>query len=492
MFKKTIKRLFISLITNPILIIAYWLFCYELSSLCKFGRMNRNTSILLACVVFFIFVIVFTTIRIVKKVKNEDEPEGLAYKRTWRYISIIAIVAITLVYGSNIYKSAINYNGKLSWVIDDLKNKRSVKFEHNNIYKDGVEGIFNDISKKYTLPKKLYISNGFNLNFDSDGTIISFDTFVYGKNDKDKEETYLIYYDKNKSKNIKVELNRIVNSDYNDDKLLEPLISTIKVISIKDTVSKWNENRYGIVYYGKRSWGFNTDGIVNVDEKGNKKLLTHADSEIIGYTVSVFVPGKENRYTPVRYNLKCNADWSRSTTPPKGKNEQSSLQKSKNNEREFYLSKEVGYRLDITGAALGSRFYSLSSTVDGGKTWRVINGDPFNGMSGGAAGITFIDDKLGFLCLSHSGGDYAELYRTEDGGKSYKKIAFPEHEVILDNGAKIKPFDFPGMPHNQDGTLNMLVGQGADGDYNGICKALYGSKDQGITWEFIKEVKKEN
>lgn len=492
MFKKTIKRLFISLVTNPILIIAYWLFCYELSLLCKFGRMNRNTSIILACVVFFMAVIVVTAIRIVKKIKNEEEPEGLAYKRTWRYISIITIVAITLVYGAKIYNSAINYNGKLSWVIDDLKNKRSVKFEHNNIYKDGVEGIFNDISEKYTLPKKLYISNGFKLNFDSDGTITSFETFVYGKNDKGKEKTYLIYYDKNKSKDIKVELNRIVNADYSEDKLLEPLISTVKVISIEDTVSKWNENRYGIVYYGKRSWGFNTDGIVNVDTDGNKKPLTNANSEIIGYTVSVFVPGKEQSYTPVRYNLKSNAEWSKSTTPPKGKNNENSSQKPKNNDQQFYLSKEVGYRLDITGAALGSRFYSLSSTVDGGKTWTVINTDPFNGMSGGAAGITFIDDKLGFLGLSHSGGSNADLYRTEDGGKSYKKIAIPEHEVILDNGAKIKPFDFPAMPYKQDGVLNILIGQGADGDYNGNCKALYQSKDGGIKWEFVKEVKKEN
>ena len=35
----------------------------------------------------------------------------------------------------------------------------------------------------------------------------------------------------------------------------------------------------------------------------------------------------------------------------------------------------------------------------------------------------------------------------------------------------------------------MLVGQGADGDYNGNSDALYESRDNGVTWEFIKEVK---
>lgn len=399
-------------------------------------------------------------------------------------ISFIIVVIITCVYGVRTYSS------KLSWFLDDIKNKRSVKFEHNNIYEDGVEGIFNDIGKKFDLPGKAYISNSFRLNFDQDGTITSFETFVYGKNDKDKQQAYLIYYDKKKSKNITVELNRNVNANYNDDKLLEPLISTVKAISIKDVVSKWNENKYGLVYYGKRDWGFNTEGIVNVDEKGNEKPASAA-SPIIGYTVSIFVPGKEEEYIPVRYNLKCDLDWSKSTTPPKGNdNERISNESNKDNE-EFYLSKEAFYRLEITDAAAGSRFYSLNGTMDGGDTWKVVNEDPFQGRGGVASGITFINDKIGFLGLSHSGGSNGELYRTEDGGVSYKKVDIPVYEVKLDSGEAMTPFDFPAMPSEKDGTLNMLVGQGADGDYNGGCSALYQSKDKGKTWEFIKEVKKD-
>ena len=40
--------------------------------------------------------------------------------------------------------------------------------------------------------------------------------------------------------------------------------------------------------------------------------------------------------------------------------------------------------------------------------------------------------------------------------------------------------------------FNMLVGQGADGDYNGDSSALYQSKDNGETWEFVEEVKRNN
>ena len=35
---------------------------------------------------------------------------------------------------------------------------------------------------------------------------------------------------------------------------------------------------------------------------------------------------------------------------------------------EFYLSDTVGYRLIISGTALGSRFYGLDITTDGGET----------------------------------------------------------------------------------------------------------------------------
>lgn len=51
----------------------------------------------------------------------------------------------------------------------------------------------------------------------------------------------------------------------------------------------------------------------------------------------------------------------------------------KNEKEQFFLSKEVGYKLNMTDKALGSAFYSLSKTSDEGKTWEVINPDPFNG-----------------------------------------------------------------------------------------------------------------
>ncbi|MDO7203602.1 hypothetical protein Q5M85_04605 [Paraclostridium bifermentans] len=62
-------------------------------------------------------------------------------------------MTITSFYGVKIYKSSVNYGGKLSWVIERLKSERKVKFENNNIYEDGVGGIFKDINKNISCQK---------------------------------------------------------------------------------------------------------------------------------------------------------------------------------------------------------------------------------------------------------------------------------------------------------------------------------------------------
>ncbi|MGL5352305.1 MAG: hypothetical protein ACRDA5_03150, partial [Clostridium sp.] len=431
-------KLFISMLLNPLLIFIYCISMYELYTLCKFGTMKNNIIFLALCVIFdFTWLIIF--IGRARKIKANqsqdyeyenhqciDEYTGdkLVYKTIWKYMAILILIVTTLFYGYKIYNTSIKYNGKLAWILEDFNNKRTVKLEHNNIFNDGVEGILTDINNKIKMPQELYISDSFELNFTKSGTITSFDTFVYGKDNKGKDKSFLISYDINKSNKIEIRQNGYVNANYNKDKLLTPLINTIKVIPFNDTINKWDEDEYSIVYYGKRSFGYNTDGIVYIDLDSKIKIPTDTTSEIIGYTVSLFVPEKESKYTPIRYNLvedleNIFKENSLDKNDVENNKEQSSEDINKtsgNKDDEFYLSNKIGYKLEINGAAAGSRFYSLYGTSDGGSTWDIVNGDPFSGSGGGASGITFINEKLGFLALSHSGGSYSDLYRTEDGG----------------------------------------------------------------------------
>ena len=105
--------------------------------------------------------------------------------------------------------------------------------------------------------------------------------------------------------------------------------------------------------------------------------------------------------------------------------------------------------------------------------------------------MTFINEKLGFLSLSKSGGEYGVLYKTQDGGNSYTKVEIPTRSISLINGKCYNPFVFPKIPYEENGVLYLTVGQGSMGDYNNGVFGLYESKDYGETWEFVREMNEE-
>ena len=489
--KEKLKRIIMEFITSPIILILYWISCYELADLCMYGRYNNNIYIFLICFVFLIFMIIFYIIRINK---NKERKLKFLSSKVWKCISLIIILTMTLFYGVKIYKSATNYGGKLAWVIKRVQSEKSVSFNKNNIYEYGVKGIFDDINKKYKLPEKLYISGELSTKFEKDGTITYFEAFIYGKDKNEKEKTYLIYYDKSKSKDIKLILNGVANSDYSNDELLDPLFETVELISIKDTVSNWNENEFGLLYKGKINWESYRDGIVLINKNGEEIPLNLLKGKLVGYPVSIYVPGKEE-ITPVRYNLLTDSYWFEYLNTDEEdlsneiQKEWSITEGNSSTKDEFYLYDGIKFKLNVEDKATGSFFYSLYKTNDSGNNWFVINENPFDGAVGEAYGIYFIDENIGFIGVSRNGGCEGELYRTEDGGKSFSKIEFEEKSVTLENGSSIMPFDYPGIPYEKYGKLYMNIEQGADGDYNGNSSLIYSSDDKGLTWKYIEEFK---
>ena len=145
-----------------------------------------------------------------------------------------------------------------------------------------------------------------------------------------------------------------------------------------------------------------------------------------------------------------------------------------------------------TNQAAGSRYYVLLLVQADGKTAEVVNSDPYLGMGGAAKWIHFLDDgKMGFSCLSYSGGAKGAFYRTADGGKTFQEISYPSAKIKLSDGTYYNPFVMPEKVWEEDGILYMEAGQGADGDYynqDGFCHGLYHSDDQGVTWSYDKEV----
>lgn len=461
---------------------------------------NFNTLIQRYSKIYLVLFLIFNIISLIRNIlklniirtnKNKECKLKLLSSKSWKCIFIISTLTIALFYGVKVYISSTDYGSKLVGVINKVQNEKSITFNKNNIYEYGVKGIFEDINKRYKLPEKLYISNDLNIKFEKDGTIIYFEAFIYGKDKNEKEKTYLIYYDKNKSKDIKLILNGIANSDYSNDKLLDPLFETDKLISIKDTVSNWNENEFGILYKGKVNWESYRDGIVLINKTGEKIPLNLFNGKLVGYPVSIYVPGKE-QITPVRYNLLTDSYWFKYLNTDEEdisneiQQEWNVVEGNNGTKDEFYLYDGIRYKLNVDDKASGSFFYSLHKTNDSGNNWFVINEDPFNGAVGETYGIYFIDENIGFIGVSRNGDCEGELYRTEDGGKSFSKIEFEEKTVILDNGTSITPFDYPSIPYEKDGKHYVNIGQGADGDYNGNSSLIYSSNDKGVTWEYIE------
>ena len=423
--------------------------------------------------------------------KNKESKLKLLSSKSWRCIFIISTFIITLFCGVKIYKSATDNTSKLAWYIKNIQNEKRISFTKNNIYEYGVKGIFEDINKKYKLPEKLYMSDDLSVKFEKDGTIIYFETFIYGKDKNGKEKTYLIYYDKNKSKDINLILNGVVNSDYSNDKLLDPLFETVELISIKDTVINYNENEFGLLYKGKVNWESYRDGIVLINKNGEEIPLNLFNGRLIGYPVSIYIPTNED-ITPVRYNLLTDSYWfeylnnDEENLSNEIQQEWNVVEGNSSVKDEFYLYDGIRYKLNIDDKATGSFFYSLHKTNDSGSNWIVINENPFNGAVGETYGIYFINENIGFIGVSRNGGCEGELYRTEDGGKSFSKIEFEGKIVTLDNGTSIIHFDYPTIPYEKDGKLYLNMEQGADGDYDGNSSLVYNSNDNGVTWEYIE------
>lgn len=149
----------------------------------------------------------------------------------------------------------------------------------------------------------------------------------------------------------------------------------------------------------------------------------------------------------------------------------------------------VRYRMVVRDAALGNRMYSLLKSTDGGETWQISSSTPFGETMGMGIDFTFLNENFGFATLMHNGGDEADLYVTEDGGDTYQLVIMEAYTVTLDNGYTYNPYDYPQMPYEEAGTIYVLCGQGADGDYAGgdaAGLALYQSTDGGHTFCFVK------
>ncbi len=221
-------------------------------------------------------------------------------KGIWRAAAGIFLAAVTLCGGRLVAESAVPYQGKLAWYLDDLKDKRTCTLKHDNIYEWGIEGILEDVREKVNLPEALCLATSFNLHFAPDGEIITLDTMLYGFDEKgDFVDSYLISYNRAHSGKITVYLHGASSASYDESRALAPLVEGVSVMPLRETVEEWNgEECFGILYYGSRIW-YSSEGIRLLDQDGGWQLPPYDQYSFSGYSISVFCP-ENNDLVPAR------------------------------------------------------------------------------------------------------------------------------------------------------------------------------------------------
>lgn len=474
---------------------------YQLHLLARYGEKSKRIPIIIILALSILGWLIWSIYQKRKHTEKTKREKSL-FNKIYLTFAVVTLLAITGLTGKSLYESAQPWQGKLAFYVERYKNEKTFTFTDENIYKDDLDGIFNPLDKKFDLPDDLYLATDFLINFNREGTITAFDGQFYGKDKTGDTQSYVITYNNEKSDEMTVYLNQEVDATYSEDKKLSPLFEILTRISLEEAASIYGEADYRLTYEGIVSRFSLHKDIFWIKEDGTM-ILTEPTAS--GYTLTLHGQTREN-YEDILANYvyavaktltdeeireKEVAEKETRTEPEKPKEWEVGYNNHEGIES-YFMNEAEGYELAIADAALGSRYYYLRRTIDGGETWEEYNPDPFLGEAGGSAGIIFINESLGFIALAKQAGTRAILYRTTDGGKSYEKVSFPSVEVPLTDQETYDPFTFPGMPYKEDGKLYVSIGQGADGDYNGGVSALFVSEDDGKTWEFVEEEPLEN
>ena len=441
-----------------------------------------------------------------RKSETADSGKRKIYRKIF-YAEILLFAMASLWFGGKIVYSAIPYHGALSWKVDEWLRKKEIKLEHNNLFQDGVNGILTDLDEALELPEELYIANKYQVTFDENGTIQSIYAFIYGKNQKGEKKTYLIDYDAQSSEYMTVWTDGNANGEYEEDMRLQPMLTIMENADWKECVKAWSDilegqQMYEILYMGYRSFN-SVEGLQyvpgDVDGDGVETGVDNfaqlmGGGEIVGYEVSLHIPDLDS-ITPVRYIMEpeyiSQEELKKENTMEQSNeaiNAESWTVDQSNGSMYFFLDENNGWRLVVTDAAAGSRFYGLEYSADGGNTWERINEDPFNGQIGVAEGLIFYDERFGITGLTGASGSSSKLYITQDGGMSFEETKLPMGENIeLPESAKeygftVEDYDYLNMPQKDGDVLTITVTTDS-AESEGI---IFQSSDSGVTWEYAK------
>ena len=470
---------------NPIAIILFYKFMDALSALCMYGGIRRRVPTIAGCgLLLFIWFVLWTFVYH-KKFKCSECRFPKTLFRIVFCMEIMVLLTIVEFFGERIIESGMKYNGKLSWKIDEWTRSKKITLEHNNIYEDGIEGIFEDLETKLDLPEELYLVNQFSVKFNYEGTITDIYSFFYGRDDSGKTRTYLLDYSNRKSDKMTVWVDGNAGAEYDEVDKMQPLFDLMNHVDLKNELSGYNNEQgscdFELKYFGYREITSSTDLCVLGQDGASIPLdsVLTENGKYSGYEFAVYTPDKDgvlvSRYMDGYHQIIIDEP-ELEVKYEIGK----SISVREDGSVYYFLNESKGWRLIVVDAAAGSRWYVIESTNDGGKNWNRIEPDPFNGeLSGVADSIQFLDEQIGFVLMSGASESHSRLYRTTDGGNSFSMVDLPK-ELIDIEIPDLAEHDYITMPYVENSVLKVSLRLEK---YD--CGSIYfESNDNGKTWYY--------
>lgn len=439
--------------------------CIFLYRMCTYGNLLLHIPILVVSLLVIISYIIWVIARKASKKQVFVHKEVIL-----PYLVVIFIAGVSSVFAA--ICSLSDPNGVFQKFLDCRGTTKEIRISAHNIYTEGLYGIFDEIEGKLGISDELYVEKDCQIFFQEDGEIYALKTTLYGKTEKGKIKKYGFDYNSRESQKLTVTIKGAAGLVCSEDRRLSPFVADVSMMNVKNEIKEWSgQSEFSLIYKGKHNIGNDVTDLYYLRGDGTVAPASSTENQIDDYVVTLFVPETETVNMQKRYIQK-------------EESEEPQQQPDVTDGRiaaEYMIDEQLGFQLRIVDAATGTYYYSLFKTKDGGNTYQEFNDNPFLGEGGKVNGMVFLDKKVGFLSLANSSGEKGMLYRTEDGGISFKQIMIQSEEDM-------EVFDLPGMPKLVNGVLQINVSQGSDGDYNGGTEALYESEDEGRTWTFIKEV----
>lgn len=475
------------ILINPIVLLLFQVCLKTLAALCMYGGLRKRAPLiiglgLLLMVWFVLWTIIYHKRKIQEHKKISSHISGLLL-----LLEVILLAGIMGYYGKQIVESAKPYSGRLSSKIQEYTNSKKVTLKHNNIYEDGIIGIFEDLKTKIDLPEELYLVNQFSVNFLEDGTITDIYCFFHGRDDKGKSRTYLISYDDTQSKKMTVWLDgdRASEDEGNDkvgpeDEKMDSLFGMMEQIDLQECINEYEKDtKYSLKYYGYSDI-YTSDRLTVLDYDGNRLPSDTVRTEqgvYKGYEISIYTSNKElvarymdgfRRLTTIEEEPEVKIDYEIGKSV------------SEDGEVYYFQNENLGWRLMVIDAAAGSRWYKMENTSDGGKSWTRIEPDPFPEVLFGVAdSIWFFDEKHGFVLMGGASETHSELYYTEDGGFTFSRIKLLT-ELVEVTIPDLEEYDYITMPYLEENVFKVSLRL----EKYDCCSIYFESKDLGKTWSY--------